>query len=625
MNTAQLLSAAEAHLVDGRDGVAKQLFTEALEHPAGTVRALAGLGKIALRARDVETAHKLFGHALTLEPDNAALLVGLAAVYHLTERLEEAETCLRRALRLDPSLVDALVNLALLLLMRQDLEGARAAAERAVQIAPHSTDALSALANVETVSGNIPTAMAHLQRIVAREPRHVDSLNALGSLFLLTGEPNRALQYLEAGRLQEPDAPPVLARLAQCRMVLNQLEEAETLARQAATLAPADAEVRNVEGAVLLSRGRFAEALSALQAAAELDPGNPEPLVHLAQLLRRNAEPEAALNAARQALALSNGRHDLARRIEADLLCLSGDWRAGWRSYDRLEMPDAPDETEAEPDPKVRNFGSRLALIVDDLPSALLGLRLLPQVSREVGRLRLLCLPAFASFFRAIPGITRVHSHQEINIATDIEAGETALLLDDLPRLLRADPTTLPVGPLQFRLNGSRPEPTGGEPRIGFWWDNELGGPDPQTLLTALPGQPVLLRECSPEQPLTLANGQSPEVLVARSVENLLDMAVTLLSLDGVVAVDGPVAHLAANLGCHTLVLCQRDVPWYWQPCGPEAARWYPTAHAVGRNLDGSWSTAAEACATFLTETVAPLPVSHAPEEGRDRNVETDV
>ena len=67
----------------------------------------------------------------------------------------------------------------------------------------------------------------------------------------------------------------MLTRLAQCRAALNQLEEAETLARQAAAVAPADAGVRLTEGMVLLNRGRFAEALSALQAAAELEPQKP--------------------------------------------------------------------------------------------------------------------------------------------------------------------------------------------------------------------------------------------------------------------------------------------------------------------------------------------------------------
>ncbi len=611
MNIAQVLSAAEEHLAEGRDAAAEQLFTEALEQPAGAVRAMAGLGKIALRKGDTETAHKLFGHALTQEPENAGLLTGLAAVYLATERWEEAKACLQRAMRLDPALVDAPVGLTLLGLIRQDLEGARAAAKRSIEIAPDSTDALNALAQVEVVSGNIPTAIALLQQSLALDPRQVETLTTLGSLFLLTDEPARALDCLEAARLQEPDAPPVLARLAQCRAALNQLEEAGTLARQAATLAPADPEVRNIEGAVLLDRGCFAEALTALQAAAELDPQNPEPLVNLARLLRRRNEPEAALTAARQAVTLSNGAHELARRIEADLLCLSGDWREGWRSYDRLGRSDLLDAAETVPDLAIRDFGPRLALIVDDFSSTLLGLRLLPQVSREVERLRLLCLPVLASFFQAIPGIASVHAYQEITLSIDIEAGETALLLDDLPRLLRTEPRALPVEPLQLCLesvesdpedsNDSRDQkdPAGDGPRIGLWWDNTPDGPDPQTLLTALSGRPVLLRECDDGQPLTLPDGQPPEILVPYSVEHLLDMAVALLSVDMVVTMDGPVAHLAANLGCKTLVLCQYDIPWYWQPCGPDEARWYPTAQAVGRNLDGSWSDAAEACVTF--------------------------
>ena len=71
MNVSQVLSAAEGHLAQGRDAAAKQLFTEVLEQPAGAVRAMAGLGKLALREGDAETAQQLFGHALTREPENA--------------------------------------------------------------------------------------------------------------------------------------------------------------------------------------------------------------------------------------------------------------------------------------------------------------------------------------------------------------------------------------------------------------------------------------------------------------------------------------------------------------------------------------------------------------------------
>ena len=84
-----------------------------------------------------------------------------------------------------------------------------------------------------------------------------------------------------------------------------------------------------------------------------------------------------------------------------------------------------------------------------------------------------------------------------------------------------------------------------------------------------------------------------------------MDMAHILLSLDLVVAVDGAVAHLAANLGCRTAVICQTDVPWYWQPCGPEGTRWYPTARAVARDPGGDWSTLSEVCERLLSSTEA--------------------
>lgn len=590
-HVSQVLSAAEEHLANGRDDVAKKLFIEALEHPAGAARAMAGLGKIALRAGESETAQDLFGRALALEPDNATLLVGLAVVYQVSERLDDAATCLRRAMRLDPSLPDAPINLTLLLMQQQDVEGARAAAARAVEIAPNSTDAIGALAHVEMMSGNIPAAMSHFQRILALAPRDVNALTSSGTLSQLVGDPVQAAAYLEAARLQDPDAPQILARLAECRAALGQFEAAEKLVRQAAVLAPADAEVRNAEGSILLHRGRFAEAVTALQAAAELDPENPAPLTNLALLLRRSHEPEAALATARQARALSAEPNETARQLETDLLFLAGNWQEGWQSSSLLETPaDMSVLQEA---------GTKLVAIAEDLPSALLCLRLLPQLADRP--LRLLCLPYCASFFSAIPGIASVHPQQEIDLSKDIETGETAFLLDDLALLMRATPASLPTTALHLNLDDA-PSPPFDEdgPRIGLWWDEVPGGPDPQVLIGALPGMPLLLRES--EQNLVRSDGRAPQVLVANSAEELLDVAVALLAVDAVVTSDGPVAHLAANLGCRTLVICSSDIPWYWQPCGPDGARWYPTAQAVGRDRDGSWDTLAETCAKLVAE-----------------------
>lgn len=598
MNISHLLSAAEDHLKNDRDDVAQKLFVEALDYPEGAAQAMAGLGKIAIRAGEIEKAQDLFGRALAIEPNNAFLLVGLATVYQLSERTEDAETCLRRAMRLDPALPEAHTNLALVLLIQQDIEGAYAEAKQAFEIAPDSPDTLEAMAQVEIARGNIAMAITLFQRILALTPQNLNALTNLGTLFQLINEPDKAIEYLETARLQDPDAPHILTRLAECKTAMGQLEDAEKLIQQAAVIAPSDAEVRNAEGAILLHRGRFAEALTALQAASELDPQNPAPLINLALLLRRNNELEAALATARQAIELSENTNETAHQIVTDLLFLSGNYQEGWQSFGI----DVPEDATAQ-----LQASTKLALLVEDLSSALVSLRLLPQLSEQ--RVRLLCLPAFARFFRAIDGIESVHPQEEIDLSKDIEAEETVLLLDDLARILQAD--SPPTTPLRLNLEAPLPSPEH-TPRIGFWWDDASGGPDPQTLLNALPATPVLLREPHPSQNLILPDGQPPQILIDHSVEDLLDMATALLSLDMIVAIDSPVAHLAANLGCQTLVLChQYDIPWYWQPCGPEGAQWYPTAQAVGRDIDGAWNGLIEACANIPIETSVEKASTH--------------
>ena len=610
MNISDLLDAAETHLSKGRDAAAQKLYTEALTHPGAAARAAGGLGTIALRAGDVDRAQDLFGRGLALAPENAELLVGLAAVHLASQREDAAETCLRRAMRLDPESATAPAGLVPVLVSRGDLEDAHALARRAMALAPDSPDTITTLANVEMVRGNFTDACALFERAAALAPDRADALANLGVLFRTTGELAKAVEVLERARLREPDAPAVLVRLAECKTALGEFEAARDLVRQAVAVAPADGEVRSAEGMVLLHSGCYAEALSALRLAAQYDPQSPTPLINLALLMRRSHQMEAAMEAARQAIAVGGQVHEDARRVEIDLLCLTGRWREAWRRQDEmwfggLESGDGV----VLPDEGIADFGSRVALMVHDLSASLMALRLLPRLATGERRIRLLCLPAFASFFRSLPGIDRVDGREAISLSRDIETAETPLVLDDLPRLMRATPAHLAEPGLGLERDppasdvGSASPGPAGVPTVGLWWEDAPGGPDPQMLLSALPGVPGLLRGPDPARTLVLPDGRAPTVLIDRGVEHLVDMVHVLLSLDLVVAVDGAVAHLAANLGCRTAVICQTDVPWYWQSCGPRRERWYPTARAVARDPGGLWSTLTEVCEDLLSGT----------------------
>ena len=641
MNVSNLLEAAESHLSRGRDAAAEKLFTEALEQPGGAVRAVTGLGAIALRAGDADRARELFGRGLAAAPENADLLVGLAAVHMATQREEEADICLRRAMRLDPASATAPANLALMLASRNELDEAHTLATRAMELAPDSPEILMTLANVEMQRGDHAAARPLLERAAELAPEKTEAQINLAVFLRMTGDVDRAVDILERARLREPDSPLVLSRLAECRAAFGEFESARDLVRQAVAVAPADATVRNAEGWVLLHAGEYGKALSALRLAAQYNPRDPAPLINLALLMRRNNQIDPALAAVRQAVALGAQADDGARRLEIDLLCMAGEWREAWRRLDEAwpggpasnDDAGSPDDAAAElgsQDDAAVELGPRVALIVDDLPSSLMALRLIPRLATGKRRIRLFCLPVYASFFRSIPGIDSVEARDAVVLSRDIGANETALLLDDLPRLMRSTPACL--APLDLKRDGRVPDrvdapacPPGAPrvapkvapgvaPRVGLWWEDGPGVPDPQSVLGALPGVPELLREPDTDQTLVLPDGRSPATLIDLGVEHLMDMARVLMSLDLVVAVDGALAHLAANLGRPTAVLCQTDVPWYWQACGAEGARWYPTARAVARDPGGDWSRVSEVCDRLLTETPAcpqSVPATH--------------
>ena len=624
MNVSDLLDAAESHLSRGRDAAAQKLFEEALDHPGGAARAVVGLGAIALRAGDADRARELFGRGLALAPENSDLLVGLATVHMAAQHEEEAEICLRRAMRLDPESAMPPANLALMLASRRDLEGAHALALRAMELAPDSPDILMTLANVEVLRGDHAAAHPLFEKAAALAPEKMEVQVNLAVFLRMFGDVARAEEILERARLRAPDSPFVLSRLAECKVVLGEFETAQKLVRQAVAVAPADGSVRNAEGWVLLHLGHYPQALESLRLAARYNPQDPTPLVNLALLMRRNNRVEAALAAVRQAVALGEQGDDGARRLEIDLLCLAGEWREAWCRRDEMRWRGPPPEDDAAtpenskprddagppvdagpPEDAVTEFGPRVALIVDDLSSSLMALRLIPRLADEGRRIKLLCLPVYASFFRSISGIDRVEARDAVVLARDIDTDETALLLDDLPRLMRATPACL--APLELKHDepspgeGHAPAGPEGTPKVGLWWEDGPGAPDPQTLLGSLPGVPGLLREPDSDRTLVLPDGGAPQALLESGAEHLMDMAHILRSLDLVVAVDGAVAHLAASLGCRTAVICPTDVPWYWQPCGAEGARWYPTARAVARDPGGDWSTLPEACDQLLS------------------------
>lgn len=579
MNVAEILDAADAHLDSGQDGRARQLFEEAMHLNGGRGGALAGLSKVALRAGDADAALPLIGAALRENPERADWLAVLAAVHVVRDRPGDAEICLRRAMRLDPGLAGAPSALSLIFFARGDADGALELASLACKLDPGSDDLLATLGQMELAAGNKRVAMERFQAVVDRSPQHVDALVGLASLVRSDGNAAGAAELLEKARLSVPDDPHLQARLAECLSVLGERAAAQRRISAAVAVAPSDPEVLNFQGLVMMNTGNLTDAAEAFRSAAAAVPEDPAPLANLALLLHRCGNRHLAARMAHEALALSGGRDEAAVRIQADIQFLDGDWDAAWATVDRL----------GGIEPGERGDGMEDAvpvLVVDDLSSALLGLRLLDRFAGD-RHLRLICRPLERDFFQRLPKVGDVSVATCVDLARDIGEGERVVLLDDLPRLLRATPADL-TPTIGFEPAAVSTPADGRCSRVALWLSDSHPVGD---ILDSIGPDATLLRD-----PANFGSFATPDSMRHHAADSLAALARALVTFNVVVASDGPVAHLAANLGCRTMVVCDFDVPWHWLPCGEPARRWYPSARAVARDADGRWDGILAAC-----------------------------
>ena len=85
-----------------------------------------------------------------------------------------------------------------------------------------------------------------------------------------------------------------------------------------------------------------------------------------------------------------------------------------------------------------------------------------------------------------------------------------------------------------------------------------------------------------------------PSSAIINLIEALNDvdeMAAFLQALDGVIAVDNSVAHLAGALGCRARIILSHSADWRWQR-GTPVSPWYPSVTLYRQPAPGDWAGA---------------------------------
>jgi tetratricopeptide (TPR) repeat protein len=254
--------------------------------------------------------------ALNADPGSPDLSNALADLYfRIPGHVHDAEVTARNLLKTSPNDVRAhklLGRIYLRQLGEGQNAGASASSENAV----------------------LDQAIAEFEKIVALQPKSVEDRMVLGQLYTVKHDPKKAEEQFKTAQAIEPESEDVVLNLARlyaesgdmkhaAKVIedvpvndrtakmeftlgaaydqLKQPKDAISAYQRAADMEPGDLHTMDALAQALLSNNQLDEALKEYKQLAAADPDNPEPLVHISEIQRRQGKYQDALTTIRKA------------------------------------------------------------------------------------------------------------------------------------------------------------------------------------------------------------------------------------------------------------------------------------------------------------------------------------
>lgn len=241
----------------------------------------------AVRLNNLERAYELAQKAREFLPYNANVADTLGWILYERGEYQRALALLEEASELSPSDAEIQFHLGMTHYMMDEESLARLALERAIASPvdyPNKEDATNRLAILDMDTSKAGAAdLSSLEKELAKHSNDLVILNRLGTVQDHMGDFAKAAETYESALKQNPDAIPIMAKLARLyALKLNEPEKALSLASQAHKLAPDNPEVSAVLGHLEFKAGDYTWALSLLENAATQLPNQPETLYDLA-------------------------------------------------------------------------------------------------------------------------------------------------------------------------------------------------------------------------------------------------------------------------------------------------------------------------------------------------------
>jgi len=578
MNELARLGLGELKNGTGRPEEAMIEFELALRRKPALVAAHLGLGNaLAVLGRNRE-AFERYEQALSLKPRLPEAEFAAGFVLARLGRFKEAETRYRRALVERPDFAAAWMNLGSLLREQGREAYAEAALLRAVELRPDLVAGWINLAMLERERHRPVEAEAHLRKAFAMNPQQVET------------------------------------QIAWCQFRASEQDLAGAWGwlRWALARDPEQSEAVNMQGILLHTEGRFAEAVAAFEHAEAM--GHRAAASNRGNSLLDMGRSEEALKAHEIAVERDPTHAGAQYNLALTELRL-GDWEHGWPMYEaRWRFREVHRKPRVFRQPRWRGEsleGSRILLHAEQgLGDTIQFSRYATLVAARGGQVILQVQEPVERLMRSLP-VVRAGCAEVVLLGAELPQFDLECPLMSLPAVFGSTVETVPWTGAYLGVDaGSALERRMKTPHVrpGLAWKRPLrvglawaGNPrykaDRQrsvALDTLLP----LLRVPGINW-ISLQKGPAAEQLDALPGNmfvwdgssrdpDLAETAALIATLDLVITTDTCIPHLAGAMGKPVWMLLPHLGDWRWME-HVETTPWYPTARLLRQRSPGDW------------------------------------
>ncbi|MGA8056335.1 MAG: XrtA/PEP-CTERM system TPR-repeat protein PrsT [Burkholderiales bacterium] len=275
---------------------ARENFEKALALQGNFLPAARNLARLDLAEKQPDAAKKRMETILATEPGNEGAILSLAEIQQATGATpQEVVATLERGIKANPNSAVARLGLVNYYARTKDNKSALAAAQAAAAALPDNPQVLEVLGVMQQANGAQADAIATFNKLVTVQPQSLQGFMRLAGAQFGAKDYDGSIKSLRQALSLRPDYADAQRQIVAVQLAAGKAEDALAEARAVQKAKPKEALGFALEGDVLASQKKFAEAVIVYREAMRLQPAAPYVIrLHgLTEAAGKGAEGEA--------------------------------------------------------------------------------------------------------------------------------------------------------------------------------------------------------------------------------------------------------------------------------------------------------------------------------------------